>query len=333
MLPHGNRQGPVFAMNASDCSPDAAQKLGARLRKNVQQVIVGQDSAIDLVLVALLARGHVLIEDVPGTGKTTLAKALADSLQCEFRRISFTPDLVPTDVIGVNVYDPQRAAFDFMPGPVFCQLLLADEINRATPRTQAALLEAMQEGQVSVDGVTSVLPDPFFVMATLNPIEMEGTFPLPEAQLDRFTLRVSLGYPSRQHELEMLDRFHGRAGGIALEAVADPSDISEARSVVDRVRVEGPARDYLLTIVEETRRHAQVRLGASPRASLALQQAAQASAALASRDFILPDDIKALAAAVLSHRLVISASGRLREVTGASIVAEILNSVPVPIEA
>ena len=320
-------------MNASDCSPDAAQKLGARLRQNVQQVIVGQDSAIDLVLIALLARGHVLIEDVPGTGKTTLAKALADSLQCDFRRISFTPDLLPTDVIGVNVYDPQRASFEFMPGPVFCQLLLADEINRATPRTQAALLEAMQEGQVSVDGVTSILPDPFFVMATLNPIEMEGTFPLPEAQLDRFTLRVSLGYPSRQHELEMLARFHGRSGGIALEAVADPSDISKARGVVDRVRVEGPARDYLLTIVEETRRHEQVRLGASPRASLALQQAAQASAALAGRDFVLPDDIKALAAAVLSHRLVVSASGRLREVTGTSIVAEILNAVPVTIEA
>ncbi len=320
-------------MSASDWGVEAAQKLGARLCQNVQRVIVGQDAAINLVLVALLARGHVLIEDVPGTGKTSLAKALADSLHCDFRRIQFTPDLVPTDVIGVNIYDPRRASFEFMPGPVFCQVLLADEINRATPRTQAALLEAMQEGQVSVDGVTSVLPDPFFVLATLNPIEMEGTFPLPEAQLDRFMLRVSLGYPSRHHEAEMLGRFHGRPGHLALEPVADSSDISKARALVDRVRVEEPVRDYLLAIVEETRRHEQVRLGASPRASLALQQATQASAALAGRDFVLPDDIKALAAAVLSHRLITTASARLREVTGASIVAEILDSVPVPIEA
>ncbi len=320
-------------MSTSDWGAESVQELGARLCENVQRVIVGQDAAINLVLVALLARGHVLIEDVPGTGKTSLAKALADSLQCDFRRIQFTPDLVPTDVIGVNVYDPRRASFDFMPGPVFCQVLLADEINRATPRTQAALLEAMQEGQVSVDGVTSTLPDPFFVMATLNPIEMEGTFPLPEAQLDRFALRVSLGYPSRQHEVAMLARFHGRPGGLALEAVAGPSDISKARALVDRVRVEEPVRDYLLAIVEQTRRHEQVRLGASPRASLALQQAAQASAALAGRDFILPDDIKALAAAVLSHRLITTAPARLRDVTGASVVTEILDSVPVPIEA
>ena len=217
-------------MSASDWDVAAVQDLGGRLCRNVQRVIVGQDAAINLVLVALLARGHVLIEDVPGTGKTSLAKALADSVQCDFRRIQFTPDLVPTDVIGVNIYDPRRASFEFKPGPVFCQVLLADEINRATPRTQAALLEAMQEGQVSVDGVTSILPDPFFVLATLNPIEMEGTFPLPEAQLDRFTLRVSLGYPARHHEAEMLDRFHGRPGQLTLEPVADASDISKATS-------------------------------------------------------------------------------------------------------
>ena len=215
---------------------------------------------------------------------------------------------------------------------MFCQILLADEINRATPRTQSALLEAMQEGQVSLDGVTSKLPEPFFVLATLNPVEMEGTFPLPEAQLDRFMLRISLGYPTREHEAQMLARFRGKPDGVALEPVAGTVEIAAARVEVDSVRVEQPIRDYVLDIVEQTRRHEQLRLGASPRACLALQQASQAHALLDGRDFVLPDDVKTLAEAVLAHRLVIDASARLRGVTGGSVITEILDAVPVPIE-
>ena len=319
-------------MTMSDTVATSAHTLAENVRNNVHRIIVGNDQSIDHVLVALLSRGHVLIEDVPGTGKTTLAKALAASLRCDFGRIQFTPDLVPTDVIGVNLYDTKRAGFSFMPGPVFCQVLLADEINRATPRTQSALLEAMQEGQVSLDGATLRLPDPFFVLATLNPVEMEGTFPLPEAQLDRFMLRISLGYPQRENEAEMLARFRGKPDGVALEPVAGPEEIATARAEVDTVRVEPPIRDYLLDLVEKTRQHEHLRLGASPRASLALQQATQAQAFLQGRDFVLPDDVKSLAVPVLAHRLVTDTSARLRGVTGESVIAEILDTVPVPIE-
>ena len=321
-----------IAMNTPDATSTSAQVLAKNVRDNIQRVIVGNDEAINHVLIALLSRGHVLIEDVPGTGKTTLAKALAASLRCDFGRIQFTPDLVPTDVVGVNLYDAKLASFSFMPGPVFCQVLLADEINRATPRTQSALLEAMQEGQVSLDGTTSSLPQPFFVLATLNPVEMEGTFPLPEAQLDRFMLRISFGYPGRDNEAEMLARFHGKPRSVELDPVAGPEEIAAAQAEVDSVRVEQPIRDYLLDIIEQTRQHQQLRLGASPRASLALQQATQAQALLNGRDYVLPDDVKSLAAPVLAHRLVTDASARLRGVTGESVIAEILDAVPVPIE-
>ncbi|MCG8542889.1 MAG: MoxR family ATPase [Alphaproteobacteria bacterium] len=308
------------------------QRLAGVIRDNVQRVIVGKTDAIDLILAALLSRGHVLVEDVPGTGKTTMAKALAASLDCDFQRLQFTPDLVPADVLGVNVYDPQKSAFDFRPGPIFTQVFLADEINRATPRTQSALLEAMQEKQVSIDGVTTALPAPFVVLATLNPIEMEGTFPLPEAQLDRFMLRVSLGYPTPEEESAMLDRFHGSPDPAALTPVAGPEAIAAAQGVVDTVHVDQVVRDYILAIAEATRAHPQLRLGASPRASLALQHTAQARAAMDGRDYVMPDDIKALAGPVLSHRLVGDMSAQLRGINRSRIVADIVANTPVPIE-
>ena len=302
------------------------------IRDNVQRIIVGKTDSIDLVLAALLSQGHVLVEDVPGTGKTTMAKALAASLRCEFQRLQFTPDLVPADVLGVNVYDPQNNAFEFRPGPIFTQVFLADEINRATPRTQSALLEAMQEKQVSIDGVTTPLSSPFIVLATLNPIEMEGTFPLPEAQLDRFMLRVSLGYPSQEEEAEMLDRFRASPDPEMLAPVVEPDGIAAAQRLVATVHVDDSVRDYILAIVEATRSHQQLRLGASPRASLALQRAAQARAAMAGRDYVMPDDIKALAPSVLSHRLIGDMSAQLRGINRRHIVTDIVSNIPVPIE-
>ena len=310
----------------------AVQRLATEIRESVQRVIVGKSEAIDLAVVALLCRGHVLLEDVPGTGKTTLAKALAASLDCQFGRIQFTPDLVPADVLGVNFYNMSKSEFEFRPGPVFSQVLLADEINRATPRTQSALLEAMQERQVSIDGVTSELPEPFMVMATLNPVEMEGTFPLPEAQLDRFMVRASLGYPERDEESSMLDRFRAGEYPDAIRPVATAGDILSARKSVDGVRVDDTVRDYLLDIIAKTRSSASLRLGASPRASLALQHAAQGRAAMNGRSYVLPDDVKELAVPVLAHRLLAETSTQLRGQATAQIVREIIESTPVPIE-
>ncbi|MCH7970243.1 MAG: MoxR family ATPase [Chloroflexi bacterium] len=310
----------------------AVQRLATEIRESVQRVIVGKSEAIDLAVVALLCRGHVLLEDVPGTGKTTLAKALAASLDCQFGRIQFTPDLVPADVLGVNFYNMSKSEFEFRPGPVFSQVLLADEINRATPRTQSALLEAMQERQVSIDGVTSELPEPFMVMATLNPVEMEGTFPLPEAQLDRFMVRASLGYPERDEESSMLDRFKAGEYPDAIRPVATAGDILSARKSVDGVRVDDTVRNYLLDIIAKTRSSASLRLGASPRASLALQHAAQGRAAMNGRSYVLPDDVKELAVPVLAHRLLAETSTQLRGQATAQIVREIIESTPVPIE-
>lgn len=298
----------------------------------MQRVIVGKADAIDLALTAVLCRGHVLVEDVPGTGKTTMSKALAASLRCEFRRIQFTPDMVPADVLGVNLFNMRTSEFEFRAGPIFSQLVLADEINRATPRTQSALLEAMQERQVSIDGVTMLLPEPFLVIATLNPIEMEGTFPLPEAQLDRFLLRVSLGYPTRDEESSMLMRFQSVTGSEALTPVAGPEDIAVAQAAVREVRVDPTVRNYMLNIVEGTRQHKGLRLGASPRASLALQHATQARAAMQGRAYVLPDDVKALAVPVLAHRIMIESSARLRGRSRDSVIAEVVAAVPVPIE-
>jgi MoxR-like ATPase len=313
-------------------APNPAQRLTRAVRENVQRVIVGKSDPIDLALVAVLCRGHVLIEDVPGTGKTTLAKALAASLRCQFRRIQFTPDMVPADVLGLNFFNMKSGQFEFRPGPIFAQIVLADEINRATPRTQSALLEAMQERQASIDGVTTALPEPFLVLATLNPIEMEGTFPLPEAQLDRFLVRVSLGYPSHEEESAMLVRFQGVADPVALTAVAGPEDVAAAQAAARAVKVDETMRAYILGIIAGTRQHKGLRLGASPRASLALQHASQARAAMQGRAYVLPDDVKALAAPVLAHRIIIDSSARLRGKSRDSVIAEVVAATPVPIE-
>ncbi|MBT5195609.1 MAG: MoxR family ATPase [Rhodospirillaceae bacterium] len=312
---------------------EAVQQFTTAVREGIQRVIVGKSAAIDLAIAALLARGHVLIEDVPGTGKTTLSKALATSLGCDFSRIQFTPDLVPADVLGVNLFDMNKRDFEFRPGPVFTQVLLADEINRATPRTQSALLEAMQEGQVSIDGKTRALAKPFFVVATLNPVEMEGTYPLPEAQLDRFLVCLDLGYPDAEEESAMLQRFLGDGDGIQAAPVAGPDDIARAQAAVDGVTVGAGVRDYILAIVAASRNDDRLRLGASPRAALALQRISQAQAAIQGRAYAMPDDVKALAIPTLAHRLVVESGARLRGVTATTIVGEILDTVTVPIEA
>lgn len=304
----------------------------ARIRNSVQQVFVGKDDAIDLAIITLLSRGHLLIEDVPGTGKTTLAKTLASTMGLEFRRVQFTPDLVPSDVVGVNIFNSGTREFEFRQGPVFTQILLADEINRATPRTQSALLEAMQEQQVSVDGVTYQLNSPFFVLATLNPIEMEGTFPLPEAQLDRFMLRLTIGYPSDDEEGAMLERFREASDSVAAVECANATEIERARVVVESVRMETHVRDYLLAVVRATRNNSQIRLGASPRAGLALQRAAQARAASLGRGYAMPDDVKALAGPVLSHRIVLEPTMQMRRRDGQRVIEDIVEGLPVPIE-
>jgi MoxR-like ATPase len=310
----------------------SVQKLSIKIRESIQRVIVGKSQTIDIAVLALLCRGHVLLEDVPGTGKTTLAKALAASLDCDFGRIQFTPDLVPGDVLGVNFYNASKGEFEFRPGPVFSQILLADEINRATPRTQSALLEAMQERQASIDGVTIALPEPFMVMATLNPVEMEGTFPLPEAQLDRFMVRASIGYPDRDEESAMLDRFRAGENPDAIKPTSTAADLINARAIVDKVTVNDTVRDYLLDIVQATRVSSSLRLGASPRASLALQHAAQGWAAMNGRSYVLPDDVKYLAVPVLAHRLLAETTTQLRGQATVQIITEIVNTTPVPIE-
>ncbi len=307
------------------------QSFAARVRENVQKVIVGKHQSIDLVVVALLCRGHVLIEDVPGTGKTTMAKALAASLDCDFQRVQFTPDLVPADLVGFNAYTPESGELSFKPGPVFSQILLADEINRATPRTQSAMLEAMQERQITVDGATMGLPNPFIVLATLNPVEMEGTFPLPEAQLDRFLLRVAMGYPSRDEGLEMLERFQGSGNAADLLPVAGAADIEKACTRASEIRVEPTIREYILALVDRTREHDSIRMGISPRGALALQASAQVYAGISGRDHVLPDDVKAMASPVLSHRLILDASAELRGLTSTAVLSDILNETPIPL--
>jgi len=306
--------------------------LGERIASNIERVIVGKPAAIELLLVALLCEGHVLIEDVPGVGKTTLARALSRSIGGSHRRIQFTPDLLPTDIGGLAYFNQKLGDFEFRPGPVFTNILLADEINRATPRTQSALLEAMEERTVTIEGETRPLPRPFLVLATENPVELEGTFPLPEAQLDRFLVRLAIGYPDQEEELAILERFQRETPLDTLMAVAQPDDLLVAAAAAREVHVSDELRRYLTALVRATRDHDAVALGASPRASLALFHAAQALAALRGRDTVLPDDIKTLALPVLSHRLLLDPDARLRGRDAAGIVTELLATVPVPVE-
>ncbi len=303
-----------------------------RLRENVQKVIVGKDEVIEMALAAILCEGHILFEDVPGIGKTTLARTLSISLGCTFQRIQFTPDLLPSDVTGINWFNQKTQSFEFRPGLVMSQVVLADEINRATPRTQSALLEAMQERQVTIDGVSRPISRPFLVLATQNPIELEGTFPLPEAQLDRFLMCLQIGYPEKEEEDRILMRFGVEDPLIDLEAVMDPNEVMELMEMRRQVRVEDSVRGYLLDITRSTREHLEVQLGASPRASLALFQSAQAWAAIKGREYVLPDDVKLMSPHVLTHRLIMSPQAQLRGREPSELIEEIVDAIAVPVE-
>jgi MoxR-like ATPase len=303
-----------------------------RIRANVARVIVGKDEAIELCLVALLCEGHVLLEDVPGIGKTTLAKAIARSVGCTFKRIQFTPDLLPSDVTGILFFNQKTQEFEFRPGPLMAQVVLADEVNRATPRTQSALLEAMQERQMTVDVETMLLPRPFLVLATQNPIELEGTFPLPEAQIDRFLLRVALGYPSEEDENEILVRYEREDPLETLQPVAQAAGLLAMQEQVKTILVEESVREYVVQVARATRDHSAIELGASPRGTLSLYKTAQALAAIRGRTFVLPDDVKYLAPPVLTHRIIISPQTRLRGRRPEEVMAEIVDTVPVPVE-
>lgn len=302
------------------------------LRQNIQKVLVGKEEVINLALSAVLCEGHILIEDIPGIGKTTLARALAVSLGCTFRRIQFTPDLLPSDVTGLSWFNQKKQEFEFRPGPIMGQVILADEINRATPRTQSALLEAMQERQVTVDGVSRQVPRPFLVIATQNPIELEGTFPLPEAQIDRFLLRLSIGYPDEQEEAIILDRFRLSDPLPELQPVTTAEDIISLQNERRQIRVEPSLRDYIVKVARATRKNQEVTLGASPRATLALFQASQAWAAISGRDFVLPDDVKKVAPHVLTHRMLLSPQAQLRGRQPVDLVSGIVDTVAVPVE-
>ena len=305
--------------------------LAVKVRENIEKVMVGKSEEIELILTALICGGHVLLDDVPGTGKTVTAKALAKSLDCDFKRIQFTPDLLPSDVTGMSVFNQQSSAFEFRPGPAFTNILLADEINRATPRTQSALLECMEERQITVDGETHVLAEPFFVIATQNPVESSGAFPLPEAQLDRFLFRLSLGYPDQSGEMAILDRFIQDSPLEELRPVATGAEILSARALCRKVEVAEPVRRYMVALVDASRAAADVSLGVSPRGLLWLLRACQAYAAVKGRDYVQPDDVKKLAAPVFAHRLI-TKTGYGVSGKAAQVVSELLKAVPVPTE-
>lgn len=306
-------------------------EFSQRIRDNIARVVIGKADVVELLLAALLVEGHVLLEDVPGVGKTTLAKALARSLDCDFARIQCTPDLLPSDVTGMSIYNQKTQDFEFRPGPVLHKIVLADEINRATPRTQSSLLEAMQERQVTLDGVTHRLPRPFLVLATQNPIELEGTFPLPEAQMDRFLMQLHLGYPTEAEEEQILLAYQHDDPLEVLQPVATAADVLALQARVRDIHVNADVRRYILQVVRTTREHPAVTLGVSPRGSLALYKAAQALAALRGRDFVTPGDVQALCPPVLTHRVHISPQIRLRGRTPAQVVTEIVGTAPVPV--
>lgn len=307
-------------------------EVAARVGENIRKVVVGKKDVIDLALVAILCEGHLLIEDVPGIGKTTLAKAIAASLGCTFSRVQFTPDLLPSDVTGISFYNLKTQEFEFRPGPVMAQIVLADEINRATPRTQSALLEAMQERQITVDRTTYRLPRPFLVLATQNPIELEGTFPLPEAQVDRFLIRLALGYPTADEEHEMLLRFERDDPLETLAPVTSPEELIRLQGMVREIRVEESVRGYIVDVVRATRVDEDIQLGVSPRGTLALYRCAQALAAIRGRAFVLPDDVKLLAPYVITHRVLINPTTRLRGRRLSDVVMDVVETVPVPVE-
>ena len=301
-----------------------------KIIENIEKVIVGKRSPVELAVVTLICQGHLLIEDVPGVGKTILARSLARSLGCSFSRIQFTPDMLPSDVTGVSIYNQVSSQFEFRPGPVMSQIVLSDEINRATPKTQAALLEAMEERQVTVDGVTHLLPSPFMVLATQNPIEYEGTFPLPEAQLDRFLIRLRLGYPDTDDEIDILERQQFRHPVTELDKVVSDTELLKTQEAIKKVYIAPAVKRYIVELVHQTRQHPDVYLGASPRGSLALFRTGQALAAVQGLDYVLPDDIKALAKPALSHRVILGPAARLRDLSADQVLDEILARVPVP---
>ncbi len=309
---------------------EKVQSFSERVLSNLEKVIVGKTHTLELVIISLLCQGHLLIDDVPGVGKTILARSLAKSLGVKFSRIQFTPDMLPSDVTGVSIFNQVTRQFEFRPGPIMAQIVLADEINRATPKTQSALLEAMEERQVTVDGVTYPLPVPFLVLATQNPIEYEGTFPLPEAQLDRFLMRIKIGYPSLLDEMKILELQQLRHPIEELEAVVEVDELLEVQQIIRTVYVSRPLRQYIVELTRATRENQDVYLGSSPRGSLGLFRAGQARAAIHGRDYVLPDDIKVLAENILSHRMVIQPSARLRNLSADQIVHELVTLVPVP---
>jgi MoxR-like ATPase len=319
-------------VSMEEINTNRIKEFGIKVRENVERVIVGKSDVVELAIVALLCEGHILLEDVPGIGKTVLAKSIARSLGCSFRRIQCTPDLMPSDITGTYIFNQRDSEFQFRPGPIMSQVLLVDEINRATPRTQSALLESMQERQVTVEGETKLLPRPFIVLATQNPVELEGTFPLPEAQLDRFLLRIKMGYPTAEEDRLILARFRKTDPLDELTSVVSSDELIDMQAMCCEVNVVPDVEDYIIRLIHATRDNPSIQLGASPRALLALYHAAQALSALRGRSFVIPDDVKYLANFVLVHRLIPKAESYLRGVTAEKTIQEIINSVPVPVE-